>query len=265
MKTIISTIILGLSMLSLQAMHLNSEVSINTPGVARIIISMDGRTYNSSAGNMILRDVAPGRHRLHVAAVEDGYWGPVQKTLYNGRLNVPQASLVSAEVTRGGLLRIETRNMNLGPCGHPLDAHGHCTMGCRPDLRPVGRPNAASNHHVRPNGAVLVHNRPAVCPPAPAYIGMHPQTFADVMRTVDNQAFSSSKMAVAKQAISANGISSNQVAQMMNLFSFESYKLEFAKFAYGYVADPQNYWVVNNGFSFSSSVRELDHFIAGYY
>lgn len=264
MKTIISTIILSVCMLSLQAMHFNSEVSINTPGIQRIMINMGGQSYTSSAGNVILRDVIPGRHRVQITAIEDGYWGPVHKTLYSGHITVPHSSIVFAEVTRGGLLRLETKSLNLGPCGHPLDAHGHCSMGCRP-VRPMKHP-AANGHHVRPNNAVLVHNGPAnTCAPTPVAVGMHPQTFNQVMRTIENQAFSSSKMAVAKQAISSNGISSAQVADMMRLFSFESYKVELAKFAYGYVADPQNYWLVNNGFSFTSSVRELDQYIAGYY
>lgn len=264
MKTIISTIIIVLSFLSLQASHLNSELSINTNnGVSQMLIKLDGDVYKTSGNTYVLRNVAPGKHRLSVTKLEQGYHGHVQKVIYSGQIDIPHASVVTASVSNRGLLNVQSQP-RLAPCGHPLDRHGHCTHGCN---RP--RPNGHGHGygHSRPNNAVLVHTAPVVAcpPPAPAYIGMHPQTFQEALRAVDNQAFSNSKMAVAKQAIAANGISSQQVANMMDLFAFESYKVELAKFAYGYVADPQNYWVVNNSFGFSSSVRELDNYIAGYY
>ncbi len=258
MKTIISTIILGLSLLSLQASHLGSELSINTSGVSQMLINLNGNMYKTSSNTYVLRNVAPGRHKFSVTALERGYHGIVHKVIYRGQINIPHASLVTARVSYNGLLNVQS-TPKLLPCGHSLNTHGVCSRGC-------AVPGNGRGRHVRPNNAVLVHNGPVInCAPTPAYIGMHPQIFQDVMRAVDNQNFSNSKMAVARQAITANGISSRQVADMMGLFAFESYKLELAKFAYGYVADPQNFWMVNNYFSFSSSVRELDNFIAGYY
>lgn len=267
MKTIISTIILGLSILTSQASHLDSELSINTSGVSQMLINLDGNMYKTSGNTYVLRDVAPGKHRMTVTSLEQGYHGTVQKVIFRGQIDVPHASLVTARVSYNGLLNVQSQP-KLAPCGHPLDRQGHCVHGCdRPRPNGHGYGQGHGRAHGKPNNAVLVHTGPVVncAPPVPAYVGMHPQTFQEVMRAVDNQNFSNSKMAVAKQAISANGISSRQVADMMGLFSFESYKLELAKFAYGYVADPQNYWMVNNSFSFSSSVRELDNFIAGYY
>jgi hypothetical protein len=52
-----------------------------------------------------------------------------------------------------------------------------------------------------------------------------------------------------------------QVSQIMALFSFEDSKLDFAKFAYGRTYDLSNYFMVNNAFTFSSSVDELNDFI----
>jgi len=48
----------------------------------------------------------------------------------------------------------------------------------------------------------------------------------------------------------------------MQAFTFEDTKLQFAKFAYGRTFDIGNYFVVNNAFDFSSSVDELNAFIA---
>jgi hypothetical protein len=56
-------------------------------------------------------------------------------------------------------------------------------------------------------------------------------------------------------------LTSAQITDIMRLFSFESSRLEIAKFAYNYVVDPQRYFMVNNAFSFSSSVDDLNRFI----
>ena len=69
-------------------------------------------------------------------------------------------------------------------------------------------------------------------------------------------------MTLSKQAIRQHGvINSRQVAELMNLMSFESSKLELAKYAYEYTIDPQNYFQLFIAFSFDSSVRELSEYI----
>ena len=47
----------------------------------------------------------------------------------------------------------------------------------------------------------------------------------------------------------------------MGLLSFESNKLELAKFAYRFVADKQKFFLVNDSFTFESSIGELDRFV----
>jgi len=62
-------------------------------------------------------------------------------------------------------------------------------------------------------------------------------------------------------ALKYNWLTAQQVASIMNLFDFESTKLDFAKFAFSHTVDPQNYWIVNDAFSFSSSISDLQHYI----
>ena len=73
--------------------------------------------------------------------------------------------------------------------------------------------------------------------------------------------FDSDKLMIAKQAIQSQGVYADQVLRIMREFSFESSRLELAQFAYDRCLDIENYYVVNDGFQFSSSVRELNDFI----
>lgn len=73
--------------------------------------------------------------------------------------------------------------------------------------------------------------------------------------------FDSDKLMIAKQAIQSQGVYADQVLRIMREFSFESSRLELAQFAYDRCLDIENYYLVNDGFQFSSSVRELNDFI----
>jgi len=83
----------------------------------------------------------------------------------------------------------------------------------------------------------------------------------NLLNVIDRASFDSDKLRIARQAVRRNGVFAEQVLQIMDMFSFESTKLKFAKFAYRYTIDRNNYYVVNNGFSFSSSIRNLDNYI----
>ena len=104
--------------------------------------------------------------------------------------------------------------------------------------------------------------QPVVCPPV--FVGMHPDVFASALRSIELQTFDSDQIRVAKQIIRSNGASSVQMAEIMKLLSFESSRLEIAKFGFQFVADPENYYLVNDVFWFSSSIRELDRYINRY-
>lgn len=76
--------------------------------------------------------------------------------------------------------------------------------------------------------------------------------------------FENDKRMIAEQAISSHKVKANQIYSILMMFSFESTKLKVAKFAYHYCIDKRNYFIVNDAFTFSSSIRELDNFIGNY-
>lgn len=85
--------------------------------------------------------------------------------------------------------------------------------------------------------------------------------FGNIASAVCHQTFESDKLMVAKQAVGPQWISADQVRRLMGHFTFESTKLDFAKWAFRHCLDPQNYYLVNDAFTFSSSVRDLNAFI----
>lgn len=79
---------------------------------------------------------------------------------------------------------------------------------------------------------------------------------------LDNTAFSDDQMILVEQALSFYSFSTRQVMLIMQHFSFEDDKLQVAKLAYNSTVDIQNYYMVNQMFSFSSSIDELNQYLA---
>jgi len=85
--------------------------------------------------------------------------------------------------------------------------------------------------------------------------------FARVISTIQRETFENTQLTVAKQITASNILCAAQIAQICNLFAFESTKLDFAKYAYPYCSDKNNYFLINDVFTFSSSKEELNKFI----
>jgi hypothetical protein len=91
---------------------------------------------------------------------------------------------------------------------------------------------------------------------------MSESDLASLKNAVNSQSFTAEKLTVMKQGVNGRMITSAQAAELIKLHTFESEKLEAAKYLYDYTTDKENYYQVNSVFSFKSSVNELDTFLA---
>ncbi len=110
---------------------------------------------------------------------------------------------------------------------------------------------------------VVEHHQPA---PAPAKSDgcdypMSDAEFSRAKESISSKSFEDSKMSVAKQITRGNCLTALQVKEIMQLFSFEDSRLEFAKFAYKFTFDKRNYYMVNDAFQFEMTIDELDEFL----
>lgn len=111
--------------------------------------------------------------------------------------------------------------------------------------------------------------KPAAVPaPAPEIVTvagcsspMSKTAFESAKTSIDGKGFDDVKLSTAKQVAKSNCMSSAQIKDVMDLFGFEETKLAFAKYAYDYCTDTNNYYVVSDAFGFSSSTEELNTYI----
>jgi hypothetical protein len=93
--------------------------------------------------------------------------------------------------------------------------------------------------------------------------GVSEEELKSFLSALHKEAFDQTRLQLARQFISSNrqGVLAAQVKQMMDCLDFEPSKLDLAKYAYSYTLDQNNYFVVNEGFSFISSKDALARYI----
>lgn len=95
----------------------------------------------------------------------------------------------------------------------------------------------------------------------PCGIKMANDAFAKAKKSIEDKGFDETRLTVAKQVANSNCLSVTQIREVMDVFSFEATKLEFAKYAYDHCANRNEYYLINDAFSYSSSIDELNEYI----
>lgn len=228
MKKILMTFALVSMALMLAASHPNpSELTLSFFDGAPFTLTVNGRTIRHQSTTFTIPDLRPGKHHIEVMR---------QERYFNGLYYVPAAP----RVVFSGYIQVPARKRLIAH----IDHRNRFVVTERIALRPV-RVNQGPAHY------------------SPAYVAvMSPQAFGSLKATLASIRFESSRLDLARQAVSTNHMTSAQVREMMELFSFESNRLKLAKMAYAHTVDPRNYFVVHQAFRFTSSSRELNRFIA---
>lgn len=89
------------------------------------------------------------------------------------------------------------------------------------------------------------------------FMGMDPMAFDQFIVQLNNISFDSNKLDFAKFAIRQNGITVAQLRVALGRFSFDSNRLNLARFAYQFTIDRHNYFMLQDAFSFQSNFRSL--------
>ncbi|MFN8153885.1 MAG: DUF4476 domain-containing protein [Bacteroidia bacterium] len=235
MKNLISTLVLSsMIAVSAKADHRLSDLRIRSYDNRPVIVSFNQVQYNTPGTWVNINDVRPGRHFIKVwSAATPRAYGYGRQLMYSGFIDVPSGAEVRAMVTKSFNIRInQVIPFAPEPVFDPYEPYQQYQQG------------------------------PGHCGTPPAPMCMHEESFRELVCTIDHQSFESTKMQIAKQAIRQHGvISTDQVSELMRLMTFESSKLELAKFAYQYTVDQGHYFRLFNEFTFDSSVRELSNFI----
>lgn len=104
---------------------------------------------------------------------------------------------------------------------------------------------------------------PGSPPPAPAVPQpITEEAFADLLKALRGEVMEDAKKSLARQMLAGRPrFLSRQVRELVKVFTFDDGRLEIAKYAYDAVLDPENYYLVNQAFTFSDRKESLAHYI----
>lgn len=201
--------------------------------------------------------------------VRQGFIAPANTHVVHWGAPVPpqQTTVVVTEPVRGNVTQTTTTTTTTGT-GNTVGANvniGGVNMGVT-ITDPLLNTNVTTTHTTTTTTTNGGTTRPN---PTPTPVGctnayaMSSSNFSSALTTVKNQGFDETRLKTAKQIAQSNCLNTSQIAEICNVFGFEETKLSFAKFAYDYCTEPNNYFKINNVFSFSSSSEDLSEYISG--
>jgi hypothetical protein len=278
MKNLIYKSLLA-AIIALPATTFASELSLGSASNLKFTLNLDNAFYATPSNTYNVTNLMPGNHHLRMMSAPSNIYGAysMPQLLFDGWVTVPQNARVTAMAMNYSQLNIVSVVPLMQQNYNPYDPYGYNNgygngngynngygngngNGCgNGNNNGYGYGNGYGNPSGYQNPNYGYGNYP------PQYYGMSSVDFNSLKNSVNAQSFDSSKLAIAKQGIASNNLTAAQVKELVGLFTFESSKLEIAKAAYGRTIDKNNFYQVNDAFTFSSSVDELSEYINTYH
>jgi len=243
------TLLLSLSILSASANRGFSELNVKLFDNSTFSVVMDNISYNYSTSSYSFSNLIPGDHFVTVSKAMPSNWfggTVINKIIFSGNVVIPSNVKIFSMITFNGAFVILSQIPLLGA------DDSYNTSNADPGDVYEGSPDYYNNTESYYGGTTEYYS--------PCISEMN---FMSLVSVINSSTFESSKIQIAKQAISSNYFRARQVKQLLNLFTFESSKLEIAKLAYLKTLDKGNFFLVNDAFTFESSIDELNEFILG--
>ena len=271
MRHIISTaVILFLSAGSIfsQSM-LRVSLSDRTP----ITVSVDGRYFNKRGESVTVGDLPQGRHYLKVFTIEQNRRGRGKEVLiHEGNVKTYRGQLTVFTIDAfNGQTSITEEEMGYAQNAQPGN-YGN-GRNDNPDRQNNGNRDGYSyNQNTPPPPPDVNNNPPAVAAPAPPPA---PDESADkpavkeskldkLKKKIADKNTDTEKLEAIKESLKKEYLSTAQVCTVMEWFSFESAKVEFAKWAYPKTNDKANFGQVKNKLTYKSYIDDIDNFVREY-
>lgn len=243
---------LALLVITYSAFALPNEgkMSITNLSNQRIVVEVDGKKFtdriNDNENIVLVPSLSIGFHQVKVYAVPGGrnVVGTQKQTLiFQKNVNVKAKYHVDIVVNRFGKVLYDELSMN---DRNYVDIDKNNWYNSPWDDR-----NNPRNPYDNPRDNN--NNR-----------AMSAQSFAAFREAVVKERFDNSRVIIAKQVIDQNYFTVDQIKQLLQIFTTDSYKLDLAKYAYKNTINRSDYFMLYEVFTFSSSKEDLANYIRQY-
>jgi hypothetical protein len=256
---------------------LKVRLSDNTP----ITVSVDGRYFNKRGTSITVGDLPYGNHTITIYSIARHRRGRAyQDIVYTGRVRTYQGMTTfftyNPYSSRVNVYEQETVSDPYAPnANRSYDDNNRFndrqyenenkSYNDIPGTKPDMTPDAATpqNQPLEP-----ATDAPAASPPASPITPEQPVTLTDskankLKTKINAKATDTEKLKELKDVLKNERITTYQVSFIMDWLSFESSKVEFAKWAYDITVDKELYSDLAQKFTFKNTEEEFNTFLKG--
>ena len=242
MKTTLLSIIGLLLMGELMAGH-TKVTFFSRRGEAFILVVNGQRINQQPATRVYLDNLYPGRNRIKMRIFKRGRVAEIRRPVYIDEGYATDFAISGNHRYGFRLEKVATSPIYYGRRHgrYEYDDYGH------------GRHYGKGHRNGRGRGKYHGRYREPAAYHHIDYVNME-----GLMVSLRYYPFDREKLAYAKSAISGKVLYTSDVISILNEFTFDNAKLDFAEFAYQFTADKENFYRVKKTFTFRSSIRKLD-------
>jgi len=208
MKKLFTLVILSLFVFCTKANTGRSVLKLSIYDNSSFCVVIDGQRYNLHQSWYNFPNLSPGNHQVKI--IKHGYNSHYNKHykgnyIFSGYIFVPGATEITAMLDRYNRLRIIEK-------------------------RPLYSNYGINHHNSRDH-----YNSERL---------MTYREFEQLKNTMYATSFDNTRLMIAKRAIRLNRVTSRQILELLETLTFESNRLQLAKFAYAYTVDKERYFIV---------------------
>ena len=277
MKTIF-TLLLS-TIFSIAAMAYDgTRLTVTSISNNKVFVEVDGRRYDLNDNTLSLSSIRPGTHNVRVLREMKrrtgvNFGNKREETIYNIKATFRNGYHFDILINRFGKVMIDERRIDPNDDWYNDDDYYDRNEGRNRD-----RDNTYDNGDDRDDSDYGNDDRDDRDNrdydndrknDDPSYDNNYSQAmtnndFAQAKESLRREWFENTRLETAKQIIDRSYFTSQQVKEMVLLFTFENNRLDIAKYAYGKTVDKGNYFIVNDAFTFNNNKEALKEYIRQY-
>lgn len=233
-STLLLSTLFSLSLLAYDG----TRLTVSSVSNMKLRVEVDGRRYAMDKKTLTIRDLPAGHHTVKIyrdKKKNSGWLNKRQELVYSGSVYLRRDYHLDITINRFGKTMVDERRIDKNDDWYEEDDDYY-----DPNDRWDNRNNRWEDN---------------TRPPMSDY------EFRQAMETLRREWLESARLNSAKQVLDRNYHSSRQVKEILQLFKFESNRLDLAKWAYARTTDKRNYHIISEVFSHSNSREELARYI----
>jgi len=229
--TLLSSLFISASVLAADAKQ-KSVVTIKSVDNQNIMVVLDGKRFDANDNSIMISNLNAGQHSVKVYRLRNNgvfnILGKRYEVVYNSTVTLKKRTHLFITIERSGFISMQENKLKNGR-----------------DFDYDDDDYDFDDYYERDRYAT----------------GMNEAEFDRMLQSISREWLESNKIKSVTQVTKTNRFTTDQVKELMRLFTFENYRLEVAKLAYVNTVDKWNYSEVNTLFSYQASKTELDRYI----